>query len=353
MTSTAPIVGTDPTISDAIRLGWSMADAFHAPAPWNHQHGPPEYPHLPSLAELSEFDRGKVRLNELKHDVEAIGYQDLDKTPLPSATLSDAKTFQDQLTALIIGLHTDLAARNPKLEVALGLGRMLADTAIWCETKPDLERSFGSARLINAYGWLNDLHALLPEYSADAVSGSLKAWQFWVERHALEPRPKNLTRLVHAQGKLWRQLLCGDKSAEDLLRPSDYSLAAGRLIKRFGIATWSYLWRWSPLIVAAAIGLYFLVSWILTAVPSDSRLVSLIATAAGVIGISWPAVAATLGRAVKASQAPLWKAEVKEAIVDACSRYIKEIGHTRRANDRRARGENVRPSSPSSPTSQA
>ena len=220
---------------------------------------------------------------------------------------------------------------------------MLADTVIWCETKADLERSFHFGRLTNAYEWLNDLHNLLPQYSADAVIGSLKAWESWTERHTMEPRPGNLTRLVQAQGKLWKQLLCGDKNAADLLRPSDYSIAAGKLIKRFGIATWSYVWRSSPLIVAAAIGLYFLVARILTSVPLDSQPVSLVATAAGVIGISWPTVAATLGRALKAAQSPLWEAEVKEAIVGACSRYLGEMGRTRRSNGRPIRAEIVPP----------
>lgn len=325
-----------PTIA-ALQLGWEMAEAFYAPPPWSDHRDTLKYRHLPSLAELSEYEQSTIRLERLAQSIQAIGYTDSERTPLPSADSTDPIEFQDALTAVFVAVHATLVTRDGKLEVALGLGRMLADTILWSNNKEELERSFGFGRLGNAYEWLNDLHVLLPEHAADAVSGSLKRWEQYVAHEYDDPRPKNLTRLLHDQGALLKQLLRGDRSAVDLLRPSDYSLAAAGLARRFGIATLSYARRWSLLLLPLAIGTYFLIHWIVTSAPPDTRLIGVIATSLTVAGISWKTIGATLGRMLKMAELPLWNAEVKEAIIRSSSRYLDKVGRFQRARGRVSR----------------
>ena len=84
--------------------------------------------------------------------------------------------------ATLLAVHRELrralAAEDVHVATGLDLGRMLADTVLLPDPKTPstLTEEFKPERLWNAYGWLDDLHSLLPDHGADAVSGSLKQW---------------------------------------------------------------------------------------------------------------------------------------------------------------------------------
>ena len=227
------------------------------------------------------------------------------------------KTYKD--------LRAILATADVHLGTAFDLGRMLADTILLVEAgKADtFTEEFNPFRLNNAYGWLDDLHRMLPGHAADAVSGSLRTWEGWVsETHGIVPDAdrEHLTRALHTQGEMWRRLLSGERLAEDLLTAQSFKDAGARMVSRLRGLAWSFVTSWWFIIIPflAAVGA---VVWVIVryAPSGATTTAALIATAAGSLGISWRTVAATLGRATAKVEAPLWDAEVRASIVDAAT----------------------------------
>jgi hypothetical protein len=230
-------------------------------------------------------------------------------------------------------LYTDvrrrLAASATLLATAFGLGRMLADT-VWLPRSdhPELylER-FDAYRLANAYGWLDDLQKAFPQRAAAAVHASLAAWEYWVQ-HATKPDgspdatrfdPSTL-RALRRQGELWRRLLAGEKDPIQLLGPPDYVEAGSRLLRRGRQITARFLWRWLPGIVLLIAGAAAAVWAAVTYAPAGTdRLVAVLASLLGTLGVSWKGIGATLGTALKQAESALWSAEVEAAVGQAAS----------------------------------
>lgn len=316
-----------------IRLGWRMATVYHDPPP-NQPETPDEKlpKHLQGESELGPYEQGQTVVAEIQHDVnilkQAFSFTLPSDSDLASIVSPDGDGDSTMRTLLTIHreLRRELATQDAHLVTGLDLGRMLADTVLLANPKmPEtLTEEFKHERLGNAYGWLDDLHSLLPDHASDAVSGSLKQWEDWVEGNkGVVPVNvhKGFTRSLHYQGELWRRLLCGEKPAVDLLSAADYKKAGDRVTKRFLGLVGNYMasWWYVILVFAAAIAgiAYAVVKY---APNGPSTAAALIATAAGSLGVSWKTVASTLGRVMTKAEGPLWDTEVKEAIVIAATR---------------------------------
>lgn len=330
----------DPNVEIAIRLGWRLAEAYHEPPPTNPPEVKPDEPlpeRLPGESRLGEYELGKTLIAEIQHDVAALektlGFTLQSDSELANLIKEGVNADSTRTTLLTVHRELRRALATEDVHVATGfdLGRMLADTALLAnpKTPKTLIDEFDHFRLGNAYGWLDDLHSLLPNHASDAVSGSLKQWEAWVKGNSGVVPVGNetatvvhgrFTRTLHHQGEVWRRLLCGEKLALDLLSSADYKMAGDRVAKRFLglIGTYIVSWRYVILIFAAAIAgiAYAVVKYAPT---GTSTTAALIATAAGSLGISWKTVASTLGRVTTAAEGPLWDTEVKEAIVIAAT----------------------------------
>jgi hypothetical protein len=336
----------DPNVEIAIRLGWRLADAYHDPRPTKAPEVTPDEPlpdRLPGESRLGEYELGKTLIAEIQHDI-AVLEKALAFTLECDSELAglikegvDAESTRTSLLTVHRELRRALAIEDVHVATGLDLGRMLADTVLLAnpKTPKTLVDEFDHFRLGNAYGWLDDLHSLLPDHASDAVSGSLKQWETWVKGNSGVVPIGNETatvvherfaRALHRQGELWRRLLCGEKLALDLLSATDYKKAGDRVAKRFLglIGTYIVSWRYVILIFAGAIAgiAYVVVEY---APSGSSTTAALIVTAVGSLGISWKTVASTLGRVTTAAEGPLWDAEVKEAIVIAASQELRHL----------------------------
>jgi hypothetical protein len=312
-----------------------MAEVYHKPPPNQPEEEKPGEPlpaHLPGESELGPYEQGQTVVAEIQHDVntlkQAFGFtlpSDADVQGIVDPS-GDGDSTKRTLLTVHRELRRELATEDAHLATGLDLGRMLADTVLLTDRKkPEtLTEEFKYGRLGNAYGWLDDLHSLLPDHASDAVSGSLKQWEEWVAGNK-GVVPENVrvgfTRTLNNQGELWRRLLCGEKFATDLLSSADYKKAGDRVAKRFLGLVGNYIVSWWYVIVLFAAAIAGIVYAVVSYAPTGpSTIAALIATAAGSLGVSWKTVASTLGRVTSKAEGPLWDTEVKEALVIAATR---------------------------------
>jgi hypothetical protein len=127
---------------------------------------------------------------------------------------------------------------------AYSLGRAVAETVLLpTNVITDEQRrhqfisAFDAGRLITIRDWLTDLKTLLPDHTAYAVSRGLLDWQQWVQQGQPAGDWSAARSAIRVQGRIWRELLTGEKAARDILGLSDYVAAArrgtGQVIRRF------------------------------------------------------------------------------------------------------------------------
>jgi len=330
---------TSESVQTAFRLGWRLAQAYNDPPPASPPKADPSADssvHLPGASERSKYELGQALIAQILKATADLGSALGTALEVVKPHLSDlAKpdvapdTTKTTLLAVHAQMWTALGAEDAHLSTALDLGRMLADTVLLSRADhPDtLVEEFNRYRLANAYGWLNDLHRLFPHHAADAVGGSLELWQGWVaERNGVTEAPdqERVNRAIHAQGETWRRLLSGEQLAADFLTARDYETAGNRMTKRFLALLRSYLWTWRWVVVAFLVVVTVVVcATVRLAPPGAATVAALIATAAGSLGASWKTLGSTLGRVTAKAEAPLWKAEVREAMVLAVTKLPK------------------------------
>ena len=160
---------------------------------------------------------------------------------------------------------------------------------------------------------------------AGSVTGSLIRGNSWpLSGYSASPRrkgPKNDTAdwtgarsAIRVQGRLWRELLTGEKAARDILSLSDY-LAAGRR------GTIELLWRFWWVITGAALltgGIIYAGSN-LHGVPDLVRVVGSIAWLAGAAGLFSRGAGAVLGQGLSHAEGWLWQTELDGSVALAAT----------------------------------
>jgi len=335
--STATVPADAQSVQIAVRLGWRLAEAYHTPPPPHPAAASEDAPvpdRLPGGSRLSMYERGRTLLAEIQHDAtqlaSAYGFTLASAAGLAGLPASDAEATRRTLLSVHQDLRRALACANSHAVRGFDLGRMLADTVLLADAHAPagLAELFGHDRLENAYGWLGDLHRLLPDHSADAVAGSLHHWEQWVTLSLVPPRGADapmllgtaVVRALHHQGELWRRLLCGDRQAVDLLTARDYKQAGDRVARRFLGLVGSYALSWWYMIAGLLVVAGATIWAILDIVPrGGASTAAIIATVAASLGISWKTVGATLGRVTARAEGPIWDTEVGAAIVIAAT----------------------------------
>jgi hypothetical protein len=127
-------------------------------------------------------------------------------------------------------------------------------------------------------------------------------------------------RALHRQGDLWRRLLTGEQTTEQLLDGRAYVGAAASLLANARRVAFHYAWKWLWAILlalgATAAAVWAAVSY---APAGSDRVASVLVSAVGFIGISWTGIRATLGRALEQAESAMWQAEVVAAIGTAAT----------------------------------
>ena len=325
----------------AVCVGWRMAELYDKadlPGPPQHQKADELPGHLPGFGEMSEYEKACALAAHVGADLASLGCV-LSLKDMPSArpvlhALQEPGHSRDQVRAAVLDLYLKVrelvAGSNVSAAFGFALGRMLADTALLpTEGHPHmLAQQFEGHRLANAFGWLEDLETSLPSRSAAIVRATLTEWEQWVARLPRSPHgainpaeaDANAIRALRQQGDTWRRLLTGEQRPDQLL---DRQAFIGTAVKLLGAAWrigWHYLWKWSWSILFAA-GTVGAAIWAaLTYAPGGTnRVVTVVVSAAGFLGISWLSIRATLGRALRQAESALWEAEVSAAIAKAAT----------------------------------
>lgn len=261
---------------------------------------------------------------------------------------------QDQLQQAVLGLHEQLlvflTAADFRLGKAYGLGRALAETARLpdAEEPASFQRAFGRYRLANILSWLADLKSAFPPHAAEAVRGSLEAWEGWAEAPTLLPASndrrapeavdwqstpdrQSVMRALHRQGELWRAILSGEKDCLDFLSTDDYLRAADQLLGRIRHLTLRFVRHFW---ITTALTAVILVGAIVTVflVHATSTVVAVVVAGAGAVGVTWKGAASSLGRVLAQAQRPLWESELDAVVAGA----VTLLPRRRRSADRPA-----------------
>jgi hypothetical protein len=334
-------VAAESTVCLAVCVGWRMAELYDStdlPGPPEHRKAGGLPGHLPGFGEMSGYEKACALAAHVSADLASLGHV-LDLRDMPSAQLVlDALGVpghsRDDVRAAVLDLYLKIrdlvAGSNVSAAVGLGLGRMLADTALLPTAgDPDmLAERFDEHRLATAFGWLEDLDASLPRRSAAVVRATLAEWQQWVARLPRFPQgairlaevDTAVIRALRRQGDIWRRLLTGEQRPEQLLDRQAYIGAATKLLAAAWRIGLHYLWKWSWAIVLVAGASGAAVWAALTYAPGPtSRVATVVVSAAGFLGVSWLSVRATLGRALRQAEGALWETEVTAAIAKAAA----------------------------------
>ncbi|MGA4684190.1 hypothetical protein [Micromonospora sp. AB353] len=230
----------------ALRLGWSMADAYHhAQTADLTEDGHRQVPAPPKLSNLTEL-AGRHRLSMYLDGVDVALAQIAPLTPLgrtvPSTAaarrITGAGADREPLLRALDDLNIDVLrwtmATNHRVGVAYRLGRSLADTVRRGDAD-QLAARFGG-RHLQISRWLDELASVLPPYSAAVVRRSLAAWATAVGRATVgdpgEAGLAELARELRNQGDLWQDVLTGGLHPRDLLDEENWAVVARNVIIR-------------------------------------------------------------------------------------------------------------------------
>ena len=318
----------------AFLFGWRMAELYnqpHLPPPAATDPAAQLPPHLPGASEMSAHDRAHLSLDQAESALRQLATSldaELPTLDAVARTLNSERHNRDDVRheALVayIAIRNGVAGLSPLAATSCGLGRVLADTTLLPHSSGPailLER-FEPHRLDNTYRWLDDLSTSLPRDVASAVKASLATWEAWItalpkQDETLQPSaftPLHVRRL-RAQGDMWRRLVAGEITPRGLLNSNDYVEAGEQLLRQARRIAARFLLRWwfpaAVLVAATAAAIWAAVTY---APSGSSRVAAILVSLAGALGLSWKAVAATLGRALAKAESALWDSEVLASI---------------------------------------
>ena len=324
-----PGTGTRPGIGCAVALGWQVTQLFHSPVHRGPASDPVRAGHLPGRSEFPGASQSVWLGEQIESQLQqllAVPPQVLmEATADVLAALTDPDRSRDATLDRIFTLHCRLlealTVSDVLLGKAYGLGRAIAETALLpANAITDGQRAaqfrcmFDAGRVITIKDWLADLKTLLPDHTAYAVSRSLHDWQRWVAGAPDTADWAGARSAIRVQGRLWRELLTGEKAARDILSLSDY-LAAGRR------GTIELIWRFWWVIAGAALltGGIIYAGANLHGVPDLVRVVGSIAWLAGAASLFTRGAGAVLGQGLSHAEGWLWQTELDGSVALAAT----------------------------------
>jgi hypothetical protein len=324
-----PLPPVRARIGGAVALGWQMAQLFHSPVHRGPACDPGRGDHLPGRSEFPGASQSVWLGEQIQSQVQQLMASPpqvlIEALADALAALTNRDRSRDATLDAVFTLHCrlleSLTVSDVLLGKAYGLGRAIAETsllpanAITDEHRAAQFRAmFEAGRLITIKDWLADLKTLLPSHTAYAVSRSLHDWQRWVAAAPDTADWAAARSAVRVQGRLWRELLTGEKAARDILSLSDYLAAARR-------GTMELIWRFWWVIAAAAIltGGVIYAGSSLHGLPDLVRVVGSIAWLAGAAGLLAKGATAVLGQGLTRAEGWLWQTELDGSVALAAT----------------------------------
>jgi hypothetical protein len=324
-----PLPPVSARIGGAVALGWQVAQLFHSPVHRGPASDPGRGDHLPGRSEFPGASQSVWLGEQIQSQVQQLMASPpqvlIEALADALAALTNRDRSRDATLDAVFTLHCrlleSLTVSDVLLGKAYGLGRAIAETsllpanAITDEHRAAQFRAmFEAGRLITIKDWLADLKTLLPSHTAYAVSRSLHDWQRWVAAAPDTADWAAARSAVRVQGRLWRELLTGEKAARDILSLSDYLAAARR-------GTMELIWRFWWVIAAAAIltGGVIYAGSSLHGLPDLVRVVGSIAWLAGAAGLLAKGATAVLGQGLTRAEGWLWQTELDGSVALAAT----------------------------------
>ena len=308
----------DPLVSEAFALGWQMAELYRPGR--SRSAAPADEDDLPGISRLSEPELTVLRANQLQAGLAKLarpithcGLTVPDVRPLLEK-LKDANSDRDaEIRSFHVAVLAALTAADFRLGKAYGLGRALADTT---RSPSDAGAELARHRVATVAGWIRDLATAFPSHAAHPVAESLSVWSRYVEpdpggekRQLDAPERRQLA----AQGRLWRNLLSGERRATQTLEVLDYVNAGEGMFRQSGAVALKYLKHyWWVILVALALvfgGVALVVSSSGSAA-TGAGVASLVAS----LGLTWKGIGTSLGTAGARLEQPLWDSELDHVI---------------------------------------
>jgi hypothetical protein len=307
-------------------LGWELATILRR-APFDDESVGPDSDGLLRLDSLSPLMLAKLGVERIESNLQSLaGHMASKQTVDPElvarlrlALATNPASLESAIEALHIEALFALAAADWKLGRAYALGHELADICLEPGDRASFVRAFGS-QVVCVKDRLADLASSFPPHSSRAVVLSLRAWESWAAEPTLDDRPlawakdgAGVQEALGRQGTLWRDLLAGDKDAQDMLDTAHYVKAASSLVAT--MATTLKRFARPFLLPLVLLALLFVCGVVLLV--TGSKVIGAILAAAAAFGITGAGIRARLGDVAAELQAQLWGAELDLAIGEA------------------------------------
>jgi hypothetical protein len=325
--SAAPVA--DPFVPVAFALGWQMSELYRPERTTRQARASDE--DLPGLGAIGRDNWRRLSLlqvgaglHRLQPALDTAGLDSPDAAQFAIAL--DAAESPDGRRRVVWDFHvavlSRLTAADFRLGKAYGLGRALADTCLAPTDLRSAQAELHFHRVEQLRAWLDDLGSALPPHAGHSVSASLERWTRWAGER--QPGPEEdagwaaagMRARLRDQGRLWRALLSGEKSATGVLTPESYVLAGARLVSLVGRLMRRFLLRFWPFLLLVVL----LFAGGVALVLADDDAAGRLAGASGIVaslGLSWKGVGGSLGAALARAEQPLWSAALDEKITDA------------------------------------
>ena len=302
----------------SLQLGWQIAYLY---ALVDDDLEPPQMDTLlPLNQSLQPADQLEVQLRTAAGDARRAGLPrsaDALDALVPQARAApqtkDCAEFRAALSALHVEIDKQLWASCERNAKAYELGNGLSDTynricratrGSASDAGQEWREVFATERIQRLKDRLHDLQSRLDPRAVTVVSDHLDAWEARVlERGHAKPPPLAAVRLhLRRQTVIWRQLLAGDKQPEAFLDRNERAMLRGEMAQ----LVWKRYLPWLPVVilVVGALVLAF------TNRGTATTLEKLLASAAGVLGITIASVALTIRTRVSEWTELLWNRAV-------------------------------------------
>lgn len=309
----------------SLQLGWQIAYLY---ALVDDDLEPPQMDTLlPLHQSLQPADQLEVQLRTAAGDARRAGLSQSAKSldalvpqARAAAQSKDCADFRAGLSARHVEIDKELWASCEGNAKAYELGNGLSDTynricratrGSDSDARKEWREVFDRERIQRLKDRLHDLQSRLDPRAVTVVSDHLDAWEARVlERGDRKPPPLGEVRLhLRRQTVIWRQLLAGDKQPEAYLDRNDRAMLRGEMAK----LVWKRYLRWLPvlILVVGALVMAF------TNKSTVTTLEKLLASAAGVLGITIASVGLTIRTRVSEWTELLWNRAVALRITAA------------------------------------
>jgi hypothetical protein len=325
----------DPLVTISLNLGWEVTEMICRGVPRADKTRPARAD-LATLSDLLPWEVTEISLTTIEADIyhltPVLTQAGLDSSS--TAGLRDAFDGgdPDELGLAVTALHYELMrvlhAADFRSGQAYDLGRALAYTVLKPHDVGSLRSQFARFRLQTLQGWLADLATALPPHAGRAVAVSLDLWQHAIPDPDLRSSkpdsaavlPRDVWEVLHRQGKLWREILTGEKSGRDMLASQHYVEAGLRMLGNTTalISRFFHMRRIAATTCVTVAAVVTAVVLLISFEQQDvTKATGSVLVAAAAFGISWTGARATLGKMLAKLEQPLWQIELDTAVAEA------------------------------------